>query len=37
VSALLAFSNQGQLAATFAIIFLLAILGGFAVWRGWGV
>ncbi len=37
MTALLAFTNQGQLAATFAIIFVLAVLGGFAVWRGWGV
>jgi hypothetical protein len=34
---LLAFQNQGQLAATFAIVFVLAVIGGLAVWRGWGV
>jgi hypothetical protein len=37
MSALLAFANQGQIVATFVIIFVLAVLGGFAVWRGWGV
>jgi hypothetical protein len=37
LSALLAFTNQGQLIGTFVIIGALAVLGGFAVWRGWGV
>jgi hypothetical protein len=37
MTALLAFTNQGQLVATFAIIAALAVLGGLAVWRGWGV
>ena len=35
--ALLAFTNQGQLTATFIIIAVLAVIGGLAVWRGWGV
>jgi hypothetical protein len=33
----LAFLNQGQLAATFIIIFVLFLIGAVAVWRGWGV
>jgi hypothetical protein len=37
MSTLLAFHNQGQLVTTFVIIAALAVLGGFAVWRGWGV
>ena len=37
MSALLAFTNQGQIAAVFAFIFVMAIFGAFGVWRGWGV
>lgn len=37
MSTLLAFTNQGQLVATFAIIAVLAVIGAFAVWRGWGI
>ena len=35
--ALLAYNNSGQVTATFIIVAVLAVIGGFAVWRGWGV
>ena len=37
MSALLAFNNSGQITATFIIVGVLAVIGGLAVWRGWGV
>lgn len=33
----IAFAEQGQVIATFVIIFVLAVVAGAAVWRGWGI
>jgi hypothetical protein len=35
--ALLAYQNQSELQATFIFIAVLAVIGAFAVWRGWGL
>jgi hypothetical protein len=37
VTSLLMYQNEGSLIATFVIIGVLAVMGGFAVWRGWGI